>query len=64
MQTIRAAANTLDDNSWLPLHHAVRTLQHWSFAVNVCRGLMAMTQRSQLQLRTERGGPPDKPCCI
>ena len=56
-------AAQFDNNGWLPLHHAIQATQHWTYAHDVCRGLMQLMPRELLGART-RGGRPRGYTCL
>ena len=55
-------AAQFDNNGWLPLHHAIQATQHWTYAHNVCRGLIKMMHPNLLQARTGGGRPSGYTC--
>ena len=57
-----AGAAQVDDDGWLPLHHAIQATQHWTSAHNVCRGLMQMMPSQLLKARTAGGRPSGYTC--
>ena len=59
----KEGAAQFDNQGWLPLHHAIQATQHWTYAHNVCRGLIQMMHPNLLQART-RGGRPSGYTCL
>ena len=50
-------AETVDDDGWLPLHHAIQSTVHWSQGIATCRGLIDMMGDERLRAKTGGGRP-------
>ena len=51
-----------DQDGWLPLHHAIQATQHWTYAHDVCRGLIALMEGPMLEASTDGGRPCGYTC--